>query len=165
MWGSFVTSCASQLIREHILRARNYEKFPPVRRSTSPNMFTLVHKYIGVIPKIMRQMWYKMAQNHIFLIHSRINSLHTIFLSCLLIFGMTHRQNTGSLKVIIWHLSLWQVAGEFTCPPQFLLVPDKRIICFFEPCTLRGNSFNPGYSLMGEATRQMYTNSACLVPG
>ena len=27
--------------------------------------------------------------------------------------------------------SLREVAARFTCPPQFLLVLDKRIICFF----------------------------------
>ncbi len=40
----------------------------------------------------------------------------------------------GPLNLILWHLSLGQVAGRFTCPPQFLLVPDNRLICFFEPC-------------------------------
>ncbi len=36
---------------------------------------------------------------------------------------------------ILWHkLSHGQVAGELTCPPQFLVVSDKRITCFFKPC-------------------------------
>ena len=50
--------------------------------------------------------------------------------------------------MILWHLSLRQVAGGFTCHLQFLFVPDKRIICFFEPFELLKNlepHFAPAY--------------------
>ncbi len=87
------------LIKVH----KNDEQFILCKESPEPyRTFCPGEKMsIGVIPKIMRQMCYKMAQKsyisdtfqHLARVshRSRINSLHAIFLSCLIIFGTTHR--------------------------------------------------------------------------
>ncbi len=36
-------------------------------------------------------------------------------------------------QLILQNLSWGQVPFKSTCPPPFLLVPDNRTICFFEP--------------------------------
>ncbi len=40
------------------------------------------------------------------------------------------------MEVTFWHFSFGKVDLKFTFPPQFLLVPEKRKINKFEPCSL-----------------------------
>ena len=131
----------------------------------------------GVIPKIARQMCYKMAKNHISLIHfniifsdkghngqnkithlnvskfatqvkwlptwvshhRRINSLHAIFFSCLIIFGMTWKffaTRRSKVKAMLHSckafveatLCTW-MGQSYTCAPSTCVVHHQPALC------------------------------------
>ena len=54
-----------------------------------------------------------------------------------------------TVEVILRHLSLGQVVGGFICPPLILLVPYKRIICFFFSNPVFSTIRGPGLRQMG----------------
>ena len=54
----------------------------------------------------------------------------------------TQWPDIGPVEVILWHLSLGQVAGGFTCPPAIFTCPGQEYNVFFRTLATTSQSFS-----------------------